>query len=119
MATLTEDELALIRLDLGDGCELISDAQIQLAWDEAASDRCTAYARIAYWMYARVKPQVTSLATGGTAVSTATARLYWERYKHWAACAGEGMGTLQTGVLNLNLDAPCPDGDADCWERWP
>ncbi len=121
MATLTVAELALIRLDMGDECSqaIITDAQIQTAWDAANADKCTAYARIAWWMYVRVKPAAINLANGGTSFSTATARLYLERYRSWAECAGIGMGSIQVGVLALDLDQPCPDGDLDCWDNYP
>lgn len=121
MATLTADELELIRLDLGDDCSssTISNDLIQKAWDAADGDQCAAYERIAWWLYAKVKPSTVNLATGGQDVSTAQAKLAYERWQRWANCAGVGRGSIRAGQLVIDIDTPCPDGDPDCRERWP
>lgn len=116
MAVLTPDEIEAIRLDIGDGCNTITDAQIQLAWDDADGDKCTAYARIAWWIYVKAKPQTIMLTNGGEAISTALIRAYRDRYDEWAACAGLAGGTLSVGTLNLGIDQPCPDEWPDCRE---
>lgn len=105
MATLTADEIAIIRLDIGDGCSTITDPQIQAAWDAAGGDKCKAYAQIAWWLLVKQKPDTFNLTNGGTAVGTATIRAYQARYDHWADCAGIGGGTLTAGSLNLGIDA--------------
>lgn len=119
MATLTEAEIALIRLDIGDGCSTITDPQIQAAWDAADGDQCKAYARIAWWLYVQQKPSANNLGQGGAVIVNATAKLYYDRYKRWADCAGIGLGALTAGVIDLALDQPCPDDDPECWGRWP
>lgn len=109
MATLTADQIALIRLNVGDGCDKILDYQIEAAYNAAEGDECGTNAIIARWLWMKAAPVSKVLLTGATVDSTAQARLYKERLDYWEACWENGRSTISTGIISLGIDVTPDD----------
>lgn len=110
MATLTADELADIRLVVGDGCDKFSDIQIQAWYDAADSDLLITYVTILERLWAATKAGTITLSNGSQAVTTAQAQLIKERLDYWRARAGLAPGAaIQLGVLTVDIDTTSAD----------
>jgi len=103
--TLTPDELAYIRLQMGDTCIKLTDETIQLAYNAAGGDEGGTNALLARWNWMAASTTTINVANGGQSLSTAKITVYKERMKYWENCAGTAGGTLSVGVLSLGIDA--------------
>lgn len=111
-ATLTEAQLELFRLDIGQvDCEVYTDPQLQAAYDAADGNDCGARAIVSRWLWAKAEPAKINLANGGTAFSNSRIKAAYDRMKYWESCAGTAGATMSLGVLGLGLDAVV-DNDA-------
>jgi len=112
-ATLTTEQKELIRLDLGDACTSLSDALLQLAYDEANGNDCQTRVILYTWAIARLKPEKLRLVDGREVFSTTIEKTYRQRRADWEACAGTGGGSVTVGRLNYDIDAT--DTDVETW----
>lgn len=112
MATLTADELADIRLVVGDGCEKYSNDQIQAWYDAAGSDLPTTYVTILQRMWSAAKAATLTLNSGIQTLSRAQVDVLKERLDYWERKAGISGGTITVGTLNLGIDYTEEDFEA-------
>lgn len=109
MAALTEAQIALLRLDMGDACSALTEGEMQLAYDQAEGNDCQTRVLLYRWAIAKLKPEKLRLVDGREVFSNATAKLYRERMQEWLDCAGTSGATLRTGVLSLGIDSTDAD----------
>ena len=107
--TLTPDQIALIRLDIGDGCDKLTDDQLQLAYDSADGDSCGTNAILSRWLWMMAKTTTLNLASGAQGVSSKSVDIYKERLDYWENCAGTKGGLLHAGKLSLGIDTRYAD----------
>ena len=115
--TLTADQIAVIRLDIGDGCDVLTDEQLQIAYNAASGDACGTNAILSRWIWMRAKTSVINLAQGSY-VSSKAVDILRERMDYWEICAGTGPGTLRAGVISLHTDTTWADMEADLLSEW-
>ena len=104
--TLTADQIAVIRLNIGDVCVKFTDEQIQIAYNAAGGDDCGTNAILARWNWMAAKTSFINLTQNQPGyVSSKAVDIYENRMKYWEVCAGTGAITLSTGSLNLDIDS--------------
>lgn len=103
--TLTPDQIAVIRLDIGDGCDKLSDEQVQIAYNSAEGDSCGTNAILSRWLWMMAKTSTLNLANGAQGVSSKAVDIYKERLDYWEACAGKPGGTISAGMIDLDIDS--------------
>lgn len=114
--TLTADQLAYVRLQMGDTCIVLTDEMIQLAYNAASGDECGTNALLSRWNWMKSKTTTLNLVNGGQSVSTSVIDVYEKRLKYWENCAGTTGGMISVGVLNLDIDAEPEDlNDPNFW----
>lgn len=124
MTTLTAAQITLIRLDIGDGCEKLTEAQLQLAYDAAGGDQCTTNAILSRWLWMGAKTNTITLINGGQSQGRTQIDVYEDRYNYWAGCSGMLGGAISTtSVYTYRADShqtsapsyPLTDASFESW----
>ncbi len=120
MAALTNAQLALIRMDLGDRCDDFSEAQLQAAYDSAEGDECGTRAILWRSIWMSTKTTTLNLVNGGQVISFSAIKAAKDRFDYWNNCWDDGVSTLSVGVIGLGIDVTQDDIDNPSahWLDW-
>jgi hypothetical protein len=122
MATLTAADITWLRAMSGDDCEPyeVSDALMQVLYDDAESDKPTS---VAYILRVRVARAAKLVSQSNSASSESHS--FNQKFEHlmrllkeWELRAGVAGSKLSIGSLSLNIDQLDDDGDDNTLYDW-